>query len=200
MRIEAAASKDRRTRILDGALAAFLRFGFERSSMADIAKGAGVTRTALYHYFPGKDDVLRALIDALHARTHEIAVDALERSPDLKTALRDLLAAKFGRALSLMNESPNGVELADATHRLTERATLAADLAFQELVVAALVRHGRPEDAEAVADTLIASAKGLMRAGNAHATKQHFDDRLDRLVAWATSWSIEVPVLSSFSD
>ncbi len=39
---------DRRSRILDGARAAFMRYGFERSSMADIAAGAGVSRTALY--------------------------------------------------------------------------------------------------------------------------------------------------------
>lgn len=37
---------DRRSRILEGARAAFLRFGFERSSMADIAEGACVSRTA----------------------------------------------------------------------------------------------------------------------------------------------------------
>jgi len=165
---------------------AFLRFGFERSSMADIAKGAGVSRTALYHYFPGKDDVLQALIEALHTRTHEIASEALEHSPDLATALRGLLEAKFGRALALMSESPNGVELVDATHRLTGPATRAADQAFQDLVVKALVRHGRPRDAEAVADTLVAAAKGLMRAGDLHATKARFAERIARLVAWAT--------------
>jgi len=178
-------AQDRRGRILEGARAAFLRFGFERSSMADIAAGAGVSRTAVYHYFPGKEDVLKALIEALHERTHEIASAVLEDSPDLQTALRGLLEAKFGRALALMSESPNGVELVDATHRLTGSVTLAADKAFQALVAQAFVRHGRSQDAEAVADTLVAAAKGLMRAGELHATKSHFDDRLERLISWA---------------
>jgi Bacterial regulatory proteins, tetR family len=43
---------DRRSRILDGARAAFLRFGFERASIADIATGAGVSRTAVYLCVP----------------------------------------------------------------------------------------------------------------------------------------------------
>jgi AcrR family transcriptional regulator len=47
-------SRNRRSRILDSARSALVRFGFERSSMADIAAGAGVSRTTLYHYFPGK--------------------------------------------------------------------------------------------------------------------------------------------------
>jgi AcrR family transcriptional regulator len=64
--------------------------------MADHRKGAGSPRTALYHYFPGKEDVFGALVDALHARSHAAAIEALEQSQSLDTALRGLLEAKFG--------------------------------------------------------------------------------------------------------
>ena len=186
MRDDRNEAQDRRRRILEGARTAFLKFGFERSSLADIAKGTGVSRTALYHYFPSKDDVLLALIEAFHARTHELALQALEESSGLASALRGLLDVKFGRALELMNESPNGVELVDATHRLTGPATRAADEAFRLLVVDTLVRHGRADEADAVADTLIAAAKGLMRSGDVHATNAEFGSRLGRLVDWVT--------------
>jgi AcrR family transcriptional regulator len=152
--------------------------------MADIAEGAGVTRTALYHYFPGKDEVLQALIKALHESTHRSAIEALEGSSDLGGALLGLLQAKFGKALTLMNESPNGVELAEATHKLTGSLTRAADADFLALVIDALRRHGRAADAEATADTLIAAAKGLMRSGGTHVAKTRFDERLGRLVGW----------------
>ena len=186
MRDDRREAQDRRRRILEGARTAFLRFGFGRSSLADIAKGAGVSRTALYHYFPGKDDVLHALIEAFHARTHQLALQALAESTSLASALRGLLDAKFGRALDLMNESPHGVELVDATHRLTGPATRAADAAFHELVVDALVRHGRPAEANAVAGTVIAATKGLMRSGDVNATKAEFGERVGRLIDWAT--------------
>ena len=72
----------------------------------------------------------------------------------------------------------------DASNRLTGPATRTADQGFQALVVKALVRHGRADEAEAVADTLIAAAKGLMRSGEAHVSKAQFEDRLHRLIAW----------------
>ena len=178
---------DRRDRILEGARQAFLRFGFERSSMADIAAGSGVSRTALYHYFPGKEDVLQALIAKLHSQTHAIAIRALEQSVSLDSALRGLLDAKFGRALELMSESPNGIELVDATHRLTGPATRAADEEFYKLVVTAMVRYGREHEAGAEADALVAAAKGMMRSGVKHVSKKQFDDRIGRLVRWLTT-------------
>jgi len=184
MRDENDDARDRRSRILDGARAAFLRFGFERSSMADIAAGAGVSRTALYHYFPGKEEVLRAVVDELHAKSLDDAGEALERSQSLGAALTGLLEAKFGRTLAVITESPHGMELLDATNRLTGTATRVADDAFQALVVKALVRHGRVRDAEAVADTLVAAAKGLMRSGEVHVPKAKFKARVQRLVGW----------------
>jgi AcrR family transcriptional regulator len=175
---------DRRGRILEGARAAFLRFGFERSSIADIAAESGVSRTALYHYFPGKDEVLRAVVDELHAKTLNDAGKALEKSKTLDVALTGLLAARFGQTLAMVAESPHGMELMDATNRLTGAATRAADDAFQALVVKALVRYRRARGADAVADTLVAAAKGLMRTGEGHVSHATFTKRMHRLVGW----------------
>lgn len=186
MRDENEAGLDRRSRILEGARAAFLRFGFERASMADIAAGAGVSRTALYHYFPSKEDVLRAVVEELHAGGLKAAAVALGNSKTLDSAITGLLEAKFGRTLAVLAASPHGDELVDATHRLTGPATRAADAEFHALVVKALVRHGRGEDADAVADTLVAAAKGLMRSGDASVSKARFEERIRLLVTWIT--------------
>src|SRR5260221_8776875 len=99
---------NRRSRILDGARAAFMRFGFERSSIADIATGAGVSRTAVYHYFPGKEDVLGAVVEEFNAGILKTAGEALEQSVSLREALIGLLEAKFGVLLALMSASPHG--------------------------------------------------------------------------------------------
>ncbi|WP_428333352.1 TetR/AcrR family transcriptional regulator [Novosphingobium sp.] len=177
-------SRNRRNRILDGARAAFMRFGYERASIADIASGAGVSRTAVYHYFPGKEDVLRAVVDELHAKSLTTAAAALEKSETLEEALMSVLQAKFGPALAVVTASPHGEELLDAGNRLTGPATRAADEAFLSVVIDALVRHGRPDDARAVADTLVAAAKGLMWSGETHVSQPQFEARMKRLVAW----------------
>lgn len=137
LRDENDAALDRRRLILEGAGKAFLRYGFERASMADIAVAAGVSRTALYCYFPGKDEVLQAVVDELNARSLQAAAEVLEKSQTLDAALTGLFEAKFGRTLVLFAESPHGVELVDAGHRVTGPATRAADKAFHALVVKA---------------------------------------------------------------
>lgn len=56
-------------RILDGAVAVFTEKSFVEATMEDIARAAKVTRATVYAYFPGKVEILRALV----ARVYEVA-------------------------------------------------------------------------------------------------------------------------------
>jgi AcrR family transcriptional regulator len=50
--------------ILDAALAEFNAKGFDAARMEDIAKRAGLSKAGVYLYFPSKEAVLKALIEA----------------------------------------------------------------------------------------------------------------------------------------
>ena len=50
--------------ILDAALEEFTARGFEAARMEDIAKTAGISKAAIYLYFPSKTALLEALIEA----------------------------------------------------------------------------------------------------------------------------------------
>jgi AcrR family transcriptional regulator len=52
----------RRPEVLDAALKLFLKGGYEGTSMEAIARAAGVTKPVVYACFPGKDELLRALL------------------------------------------------------------------------------------------------------------------------------------------
>lgn len=52
-----------RGRILDAATSLFARHGFDGTSTARIAHGAGVPKGLLFYYFPTKADILAALLD-----------------------------------------------------------------------------------------------------------------------------------------
>lgn len=54
-----------RLRILDGAREKFLRFGFSRVTMDEIASSAGISKKTLYQHFPGKEQLLRTMIRML---------------------------------------------------------------------------------------------------------------------------------------
>src|ERR1700754_3741797 len=52
-----------RERLLDVAEEVFCRLGYARTTIAELASAAGVTRPTVYAYFPSQDDVFRAPAD-----------------------------------------------------------------------------------------------------------------------------------------
>lgn len=54
---------DRRSRILDAAERCFVREGFHRTTMQDVAAEAGMSAGNLYRYFPAKDSIVEGLCE-----------------------------------------------------------------------------------------------------------------------------------------
>lgn len=52
----------RATRILDAALHQFEQFGINRTTVEDIARRSGLARVTLYRAFPGKDQIVEAVV------------------------------------------------------------------------------------------------------------------------------------------
>lgn len=62
-----------RTQILEAAERAFYDRGVARTTLADIAGLAGVTRGAIYWHFSNKADLVQAMLDSLHEPLEEMA-------------------------------------------------------------------------------------------------------------------------------
>lgn len=56
-----------RKQILDSAFELFANEGFSKTSIAAVAKVAGVSKGLIYHYFSSKEDILNGIIDNLVA-------------------------------------------------------------------------------------------------------------------------------------
>lgn len=66
-------SLETRARLIEAALTALFENGYARTTTADIADRAGVSRGALTHHFANKDDLVAQAVDhQLHASTAEI--------------------------------------------------------------------------------------------------------------------------------
>lgn len=61
--LTSAVAPDSRARILDAALALMSERGVSGTSMRKLADGCGLNVATLYHYFPSKADLLRAVIE-----------------------------------------------------------------------------------------------------------------------------------------
>src|SRR5689334_17598742 len=58
---------DTRDRLVREAMQLFWEKGYASTSVADVLGRAGVNSGSLYHFFPGKQDLLLAVLDAYHA-------------------------------------------------------------------------------------------------------------------------------------
>lgn len=61
-------SEERRSQILDAAVAVFARLGFHQARMDDIVQEAGLSKGALYWYFKSKDEIVMAILSSLFER------------------------------------------------------------------------------------------------------------------------------------
>jgi AcrR family transcriptional regulator len=182
---------NRQAQILDAALRAFLKFGYDRVAMGEIAAEAGVSRASLYRYFTGKDDIVRALMTHVNGETLEAAAQAAGQPGPFEKRLLDTLDARLGAMLRLLRDSPHRKELTDETHRITGEGIMVADRRYLEIIARvfaaddiSLARVGLSP--ERCANLCFAAAKGLMEADAAKARDEELRDRLRDLV---TVWT-----------
>jgi AcrR family transcriptional regulator len=83
-----------RARLLDVAVRRFAVDGFRRTSVAAVAEEAGVTAAAVYAYFPGKEGLFEAAVDA------DAAALISEASADLDD--RDLVSGELRLVTALL--------------------------------------------------------------------------------------------------
>jgi len=102
-------------RILSAAENVFARFGFRRASMSQIAGEAGLTRQALYHHYPSKEALFRAVVEELHEHAYEAEAEAGLAQERAGKGLADILSAQVGARfrylLECVEESPQAEEL-----------------------------------------------------------------------------------------
>ena len=66
---------DTRTRLVLTAMQLFCEKGYGSTSIADVLQKADVNSGSLYHFFPGKQDLLLAVLDAYHGGIRQMLLE-----------------------------------------------------------------------------------------------------------------------------
>ena len=126
-------------RIFAAALTLFGRHGFQRTSMADVAREAGMARATLYLRFSDK----KALFEALAASLVDGALAGAEAAWVAGAPLSDNIAAtliaKDLAFFRMLRATPHGAELLELDAELTAPHVARLDAGFAAL----LARRGR---------------------------------------------------------
>lgn len=106
--------------IVDAAKRMFMRYGFSKTTMGDIAQEAGVARQTVYNAFPGKDEILREVVRRGGEETHAKVKAAWENAETVEEKLDAFLA--FGPIcwFETVQAAPDAADLIDGMHSAAE--------------------------------------------------------------------------------
>ena len=150
---------ERRAAVLDAALRAFTRFGYQKTSMNDVAREAQISRPGLYFLFASKSDLFRAAAERGVAHDLEAAQHALaEPGRSLPDRLVDAFDRWAGRYVGPMQDVT--AILNDNTGLLGPIALAGPDC-FETLLMTALEECASVAEPHVTARTLISVSLGI---------------------------------------
>lgn len=148
--------------LLGAAFDAFARYGFTRTTMGDVASGAGMSRPAVYLRVANKDELLCHVAAAVLADSLDRARAAAAADRPVAERLDGVLQAKLDMTLDLAAHSAHAVELLDAYHRLAAAESVSYLAEVRELAAGVLRATGAaPDRCADLAAALIAAVIGL---------------------------------------
>ncbi|MGI6798784.1 TetR/AcrR family transcriptional regulator [Gordonia sihwensis] len=120
--------------LLDAAETLFARQGVAGTSLQELAEAVGLTRTGVYHYVKGKDELLEHLVrgftletaERLTELTEEAERPAAERLREAVSSMAKRIAEHPRRFRLLLTSEDSFPELIAKQHRAARRATLDA--------------------------------------------------------------------------
>ena len=110
-------------RVIEAAKLVFLRYGYKRVTMADIAEAAGMSRPALYLVFPSKEETLIAVTAQVFATMLEETREGLGRFPGVKDKLKFAFETWTVRGYELVRASPDAKDLVESSYEFATEAT-----------------------------------------------------------------------------
>ncbi len=166
--IEPAPPVDRQDAILHAAFHTFAAYGFRRTTMEDIARTAGLSRSALYLHYRNKEDLFRQLTRTFYAEVNQVLTPILSGpTTDLKATLLAAFRAKDGKFMDVVLGTPHGAELMDAGLSIACDIAIEGEAGFQAQLASWIDQRTTPPDLgtpEQIAQTLMAALKGIKQS------------------------------------
>ncbi|MGE9291186.1 MAG: TetR/AcrR family transcriptional regulator [Puniceicoccales bacterium] len=104
---------EKKHHILDAALEVFLRYGFKKSTMGDIADKAGMSRPSLYLVYSNKEEIFRAVITRMEEEVLRESEENLANCSGVKEGIAAVLDTWIFKSFEMIRTSPEADELLD---------------------------------------------------------------------------------------
>jgi AcrR family transcriptional regulator len=150
----------KRALIMESAMAVVLRYGYQRMTMDDIAKEAGISRPALYLVFKNKAEIYRAIAGGVMGQALVKSETALVGDGTLEERLYSGIAAGILDPMEHLLASAHGAELLDMKHSMAREMVHEWRVKQSALLAGAIGKSGSLT-AQQLVDILLDGVEGL---------------------------------------
>jgi len=132
------AAEDKKQRIIVAAKNVFLKYGYGRITMNDLAQEAGISRPALYLIFSKKEEIFRAVVRQMAGEVSDEVKRGLGSIKSPLDKLKFVCEIWMVRPFDWMNESPEAKEVFESSHEFAQDAVAEAMSLFEQDLTAAI--------------------------------------------------------------
>jgi TetR/AcrR family transcriptional regulator, transcriptional repressor for nem operon len=182
-----------RERLVRTAMRLFWEKGYGSTSVADLLQVAGVNSGSLYHFFPGKQDLLLAVLRAYHKGIHEMLLAPAWRGVDDPIERVFALLARYRKGI-VQTQCAYACPIGSLALEIHEpdppvRKALAANFdawtdAIEDCLRAAGPRLPASLDRHDLAEFVLTTMEGAVMQARTHRSIGYFDRSVRQLRAY----------------
>ena len=161
MRLHSDRAAAKRQAVLTAAADVFRRYGFERTTMGDLAERAGMSRPALYLVFPTKLDIFNAMVEQDSRNTLAAIRDGLGEHPTLKAKLAFACEQVIVKNFAFVRDYPDAADMFTPGFACVEAAFDRFQGVLEDLIDGPLRASGLAFATPEVTRTFVAAIRGF---------------------------------------
>jgi len=184
------AAPSTRERLVATAMTLFQEKGYDSTSVADVLQKARVNSGSLYHFFPGKQDLLLAVLDMYHRGIGPMLLEPAWKGVEDPVERIFALLARYRQGI-VMTRCTYGCPIGSLALEIHEpdppvREALARNFeawvaAIEECLAAARERFPPATDRRALAEFVLTTMEGAVMQSRTHRDVAYFDRSVAQL-------------------
>ena len=179
-------SDEKRSKALAAAHQVFIKYGYRKTTMGDLAEAANISRPALYLLYANKEEIFRAAVIRYFSHVSEIGEQRIASASSLDEKLEAVMHTWVVDTYNEISGNPDAADIYEAGYTIAQdlRKQFSKRYANQILEILKSSEHLDPEmiaqrvcPLERVAILIARSTLGLKReVENLNQLKQHLQD------------------------
>lgn len=164
-------TQNKEEKVLTAARDVFMRYGFKRTTMSDLADAAKISRPALYLIFSSKEDVFQALVTQLFNELLGEVREGVSKNEGVVNKLTAAFEVWCVLPFEMIQVSPDAKDILESGYEFANEITVRAFADFEHILSDVLrpivsAQAEPPLSAEQLAHILTTAAQGFKESAS----------------------------------